>query len=401
MEKRLVKVVPSVLDLEEPEQDFQGALLAPNEETLLKLDQNEATVSPSPLVLKALKSSLETKALNCSPDIGSRKLRRKLSHYMGVNFDSIACYANPAAAMETIVRTYLQPGLEMLNAWPTDSPFSHYAVSTGAKVINIKFKDQFRPKVEEIIGAKTSKTRLIYLANPSGISGASLTEAELVFLLSYAENSMVVVDEAYFEFCGTTVADIISSFPNLIVLRTFSKGFALAGFDICCLTTDSRNFKFLNKLGYLKGPNTLAQVAAEAALEDLSYTSELVRQVSQSKKLLFDSLTCRGYDFRITSANFFLMRVADPDGLVKSLADKNVFVNCLEGIPGFENYVRITIGTPQQTSIVLDILGRLAPEQAISSTTDRKDVKPVNRLHSSLKPGSRIVLKKPEGTVQS
>jgi histidinol-phosphate aminotransferase len=314
---------------------------------------------------------------------------------MGVNFDSIACFANQAAAMETIARTYLQPGLDMLNTWPTDSPFAYYANSTGARVIDIKYEDQFKPRVEEIITAKTSKTRLIYLANPSGITGASLTEAELVFLLSYAENSMVVVDEAYFEFCGTTVVDIITSFPNLIVLRSFSKGFALAGFDICCMITDSRNFKFLSKLGYLKGPNTLAQVAAEAALEDVGYTTDLIRQIGQSKKLLFDKLTTQGYDFKITSANFFLLKVTDCNELVKSLADKNIFVNCLEGIPGFENYVRITIGTPEQTAIVLNILEQLAPEQEISPAAGEKDIKPVNRLKKPLKPVGRINIKRP------
>ena len=99
-------------------------------------------------------------------------------------------------------------------------------------------------------------------------------------------------------------------------------------------------------------------------------------------------------------ANFFLLRVADPNGLIKYLADKNVFVNCLEGIPGFENYVRITIGTPQQTSIILDILSRLASEQAVSPTIVSKEVKPVNRLKTPLKPGSRIGMKKPVGTPQ-
>jgi len=389
MESRLVRVAPHVLDLDYPDQDMQEGLFSIDKETTLKLDRNELTVSPSPMVLKALEQAVNDKSLNCFSDTQSRRLRRKLSLYTGVNFDSIACYCNQASVMETIAQTYLQPGLEALSVWPSDSAFSHYASSAGARVIDAKFSDLFEPKIEEIIADITPKTRLIYLANPNGLTGCSFIESELVFLLSYAENSLVVVDESYFEFSGITVADLISQFPNLIIIRSFSRGFALAGFDTHYLMTDSRNFKFLNKLGFLKQPDTLAQAAAEAALEDLSYTAGVVRRINESKKMIFDNLSGLGYEFRISPTNFFLLAVADPRGLVTSLAKKNIFINGLMGFQGFDNYVRITIGTPGQTSRLIEALVECAAEQSISLKTSRTVEESMNRIDSNRIPDNR------------
>jgi len=398
MENRMVRVVSHILDLDNPDQDVQEGLFTVNNNAALKLDRNEVTVPPSPMVLKALKNSINDKPLNFYSDNQSRKLRRKLSLYTGVNFDSIACYYNQAAVMETIARTYLQPGLEALLALPSDSSFSHYASSVGAKVVNVTFSDLFEPKIEEIIADITHRTRLIYLANPNGITGCSLTESELVFLLSYAENSLVVVDESYFEFSGITVADLIPKFSNLIIIRSFSKGFALAGFDTHYLMTDSRNFKFLNKIGFQKQPDTLAQAAAEAALEDFGYTAVIIRQINESKKMIFENLSGSGYEFRITPANFFLLAAADPRGLTAFLSKQNIFVHDLMGLQGFENYVRVTIGTPGQTIVLLNALAQCAAEQAISLKTTRMAEKPVTRVNSFHVPDNRAPI---EGRVET
>jgi len=94
MEKRLVKVKPYILDLCDPEQDLQESLFSLDENSLLKLDRNEATVVPSPLVIKTISKSLDSLSLNRQPDIRTRKLRRKLSYYSGVSFDNIACFAS-------------------------------------------------------------------------------------------------------------------------------------------------------------------------------------------------------------------------------------------------------------------------------------------------------------------
>ena len=366
MERQTIRVAPQVLDLNEPDQDPQEALFPTSGETPLRLDNNESTVAPSPNVINILKKAVDSISLNNRADMKARKLRRQLSQYSGVAFDSIACYANQAVMLETLARTYLYSGMDALIVGPADNPLSHYASSTGARVINSQFRDPFEPAIEELVSGITQQTRMIYISNPNGVSGATLGEAELVFLLSYAQGIMVVVDESYYEYCGVTVADLIDRFPNLIVLRTLSKAFGLAGFDTHYLLTCQENMKYIGRLSYGKTPGLLAQVAAGAALDDLYFPADLNRQINESKNMLYEGLTRLGYDFRITSANFFLLAAANPGHLVKTLAKQNIFIRDISHINGFQNYVRITIGTPSQAGILLDILSELSSSQKIS-----------------------------------
>ena len=301
--------------------------------------------------------------------------------------------------METVARTYLDHNLEAVISWPSDNLFAHYAASTGAKVIKTEYFDPFTPTVEQITSCISPKTRAIYISNPGNLTGSTLSEAEIVFLLSYAEGSLVLIDESYFEFCGITITDLIPKFPNLAIIRTFSKAFALAGLDVSYILTDSRNLNFINRLGYLKGPGTLAQVAADAALDDINYAAGYVRQVNVSKKMLFDNLSRMGYEFRITASNFFLLKVNDADSLVETMAKSNIFINNISKIRGFENYVQITIGTPSHTQTVLNLLGRLAGDQALKLTDFKTREKVVNRLEKTEEEKDR--LKKHEEPVTS
>jgi histidinol-phosphate aminotransferase len=375
MDKRLVKVAPYVLDLTEPQVDNQEGLFTLDENTLLKLDQNEATVAPSPRVIKALQHAIDSKSLNHQTDIMSRKLRRKISDYAAIGFDYIDCFAGQAAVMETITRTYLYQGLDALLAWSGDNSFTHYAHCASARVINAQFENPFEPKIEELINGITPKTRMIYISNPNSITGAIFTEAELVFLLSYATDSMIVIDESYFELCGFSAAHLIEKYSNLMVIRTFSKAFALAGLDVYYLLTDPSNLRFTRRLSYMKQPNLPAQVAAVAAMDSLDYIVALVTKINESKKMLFDNLSRLGYEFRISPANFFLLAVSDSRKLADDLMRYNIFIKRLDNYHGFENYVRITIGTPAQTGVLLDVLGRFAETQAISLKQSQQRIK--------------------------
>jgi len=369
MEKRLVKVAPYVLDLEDPPVDDQAGLFAANRETSLKLDENETSLPPSPHVLGALRLALEDKPLNLHPDMKSRRLRRKLAQYTNTGFDSIDCFADEAAVMETIARTYLYNSLDTLIAGASDSPFMHYAKSVGAQIIQAQYENQFEPKIEELIASITPKTRMIYIDNPNGITGAVFTEAELVFLLSYAEDIMVVIDETYFEFCGISVADLIEKYANLMVIRSFGRTFSIAGVGVVYLLSDPANLRFTRRLSYRKYPNTLAQIAAESALDDLNYVPHINDNINASKKMIFETLTRVGYEFHISPVNFMILKAAEPDNLAKALEENNIYVKTLAGIAGFEDYIRLSIGTVSQTEKLLSVLENLAESQV---TTNRK-----------------------------
>jgi histidinol-phosphate aminotransferase len=365
MNKKSVKVAPHILDLEEYDYDMQQTTAnCPDDRTFLKLDRNEATIIPSPEVAKAIIKALDSFSLNHYPDSKSKELRARLAEYAGIDTNSIACFANMSAMIDTITRTYLHPGLEALSIGPAEPFFAQSVAGTGAEAVFTNHVNPFEPNVEEAILSITPKTRLIYIANPNSLTGAMLTETEIVFLLAYAESAMFVIDESYFEFCSRTIIDQIREYPNLTVLRSFARAFALAGFDTSCLITQPANLRFLNRLGNHKEPDTLAQVAAIAALEDINYTANFIRLVNESKKMLLDNLPRLGYEFQISPANYFIIKVNDPDSMQETLAQNSIFVNNMFCLSGFQNYLRITIGTPTQTGILLDILARMIGTQA-------------------------------------
>jgi len=382
MAKRLIKVIPSVVDMAGVASENQESLFSVDEESYLKLDRNEATVSPSPGVLKEICRALDKSALNRQPDFKSRRLRRKLSLYTGVNFKNITCFGNIADACSALIRTYLGPGLEVLIAGRSNDRFEQASLAVGAKVNQTIHSDCFEPKLDEIIKAITPKTRVIYISNPNSISGAILTEAEIVFLLAYSENAMIVVDEAFFEYCGLTVTELVDQYSNLTILRSFSSAFALAGLDVAYLMTDYENLRFINRVGYGQSPCTLAQVAAEKAIDELNYTAGYVRLVNESKKMLYENLLRLGYNFRITSANFMMLKVDDPRGFTDQLKRSNIYIKNLDNLSEFDNYVKITIGTPSQTGVLLDALARLAESYASVSERQTEIRTALNRLNA-------------------
>jgi histidinol-phosphate/aromatic aminotransferase/cobyric acid decarboxylase-like protein len=155
----------------------------------------------------------------------------------------------------------------------------------------------------------------------------------------------------------------------------------MAGINSAYLLTDPNNLRFIGRVAEGKEPGVLPQIAAQAALEDTSYTAAYVQQVHESKKMLFETLPRLGYDFRITLVNYFLLRVKNPEKLITTLAKNNIFIKSLSDIEQFENHVRITIGTPSQTGVLLDILGRVAESQALPHE-DYAAEPAVNRLNT-------------------
>jgi histidinol-phosphate aminotransferase len=364
MEKQLVKVAPQTLDLADVDGEIQEALFAIDNRLVLKLDNNETTVGPSPLVFKAISQVAANYQLNIEADTNSRRLRRKISHYIGANYNSIACFSGTTAAMAALAKIYLAPGLEALVSWPAEKSVVDILTASGAQVNKTDYRDIFQPTVEEIASHVGHKTRMIYIGNPANHTGARFSEAEIVFLLSYAENSLIILDESYYEYCGVTMVDLTRKFSNLVVLRTFSKAFALAGTPTSYIITDPQNIRYINRIGQYSAPDILAQTAALAALDDISYMVDYVRQVNKAKKMLFDNLSRMGYDFITTAANFILLRVSDCEGFVRSLARNNIYVRDLSDIPEMNGFIQMAIGTPVQTEIVLEFLGRHSKDHA-------------------------------------
>lgn len=361
MRKKYVRVANTVLDLC-PYEKYPNCEPGQGMSERLRLNRNESTIGPSPQALRAVKEFLNNRSLNWYPDSEASELKLKISGYTGMPLENIGCFSGVNSAIDHIARTFIEPGTEMLVNGPVFLRKTLAAKSAGARVMEVIHDDPFLPGIEPIINNLTRRTRLLYIGSPSDTTGSFFTEAELVFLLSYAEQTMLVIDESYFEFSGFSSAELVNKFPNIIIIRSFSHAFGLAALKAAYIISDPENIGYIDRLKSEDEIDAVAQIAAGAVLENDEYMREYVKTVDRSKKILSSNLPEIGYDFFITPANFFLLKVSAPDSAREFLEDNGVLVNDLSDIGVLRGYLRVTIGVPEDMDKLLLILSRMAQQ---------------------------------------
>lgn len=310
----------------------------------MKLDSNESSVSPSPRVIAALTEFLQKSPLNWYPDVNSTELIKKLSLYTELPEEYIQTFNGSDHALETICRTFLEPDNEVIMCMPTYDHFRVYAQSCDAKIVSVFGKSPFIPKKEKLLQSLTDKTKIIYLVNPNNPTGMMYTREDVHTLLNAAPRAIVLVDEAYFEFCGYTMAKLVNDYNNLVITRSFSKAFGLAGLRCGYILSQSNNLESINKIRIGKNINSLAQKAACAALDDLEYMNRYVSEVQTAKQWLLEKLKEKGLSVVDTPANYILVEVSDPQNVQDYLEQNKIYIRDRSILPQLEGYIRISIG---------------------------------------------------------
>lgn len=313
----------------------------------INLSSNESPYGPSPQVIMAVKR--EAKRVGSYPDPRAAELKRAIARYVGVSPACVVLGNGSDELVDLICKAVLDPGDEVLVPLPT---FSMYEIS--CRVNNgvprfVKLRN-FEWSADGLVDKMTS-AKLAFIARPNSPTGNSISAAGLQRLL--ATGKQIVVDEAYAEFAGYSVAKQAARSKNLVVLRTFSKAFGLAGLRIGYAIA---NQKFIQALEQIRAPfnvNRLAQVAATAALKDRRYLRRVVAAVQKERAYLRRELSKLGMRVLPSDANF-LMADVTPLGvkapeLCEFLARKKIFIRDLSDFRGAgPEWVRVTVGTPQQ-----------------------------------------------------
>ncbi len=326
----------------------------------LKLDWNESTVPPSPGVVRAIMEFLgDSHPLNWYPDLRADALRKGLERTTGVPAEGILVTNGSDAALDLVCRTYLDPGDEVVVASPTYGHFLVFAAARGVTPVEVQAASPFAVPTGALLDRLRTTTQLLYLASPNNPTGVVTPAEDVARLCRTFPSTLVIVDEAYHEFCGETCAPLVRTLPNLVVTRTFSKCFSIAGLRVGYLLAGEGVMRELLKLHNPKSVNAVGQVAALAALQDREFRETYVAEVRAAREALVAALRARGAEARSTRANFALVRVADPAGLVRALETVGVFVRDRSHIRGFEGYVRITVGTRAQMAEVVRRIDRL------------------------------------------
>ncbi len=317
----------------------------------LRLDFNENTIGCSPQVRQAIRN-LTSAAVSMYPE--QETVRRELAKFFGVRADELLLTNGTDEALHLIVDTFVEPDDAVLLVEPTFAMYRFYSELAGARIQALRYDAAMQFPMNGAPRCAAQGPRIFFLANPNNPTGSVLRPAELRRILKAATKTLVVVDEAYFEFSGITILPWIRRHNNLVVTRTFSKAAGLAGLRLGCIFAQS-----LHRRTFQKSAITLSRERRGAGcgarhVRDRRFLRNTLREFRRSRKELERGLTKLGIPFFPSAANFVLLFLgARAKEVVASLARQGTLIRDRSSDFGGAGYVRITFGTLSQTRRVL------------------------------------------------
>jgi histidinol-phosphate aminotransferase len=345
MEKRMVRIAGALLDMK-PITASGGF-----DSKLDNFIPVRAAFEVSPAVVNAVNDCLSER-VTCAAATAD-KLLESISNYVSLPISNIGCFSSPETAIETVARTYIEQGVEVVVGSPARKEFAVTAQSAGATVIDVEHDNPFDPQIEAIINHISPRTRMVFMENPNGATGAVFSEAEIVFLLAYAESTMVVIDERHFEHGGRTVAELVKRFPNLMVIRSISEAFGMGPLSVGYVLSDSENLGYLNRIAPIDSNSRLLYKAAEAVMGDMEYLKRNQAAMEKARELFSQHLPELGYVFETPPTDFVLLNVGNMEFATRLFADSGFRAENLSRYEHLENYIKVEIGNPEAAELLL------------------------------------------------
>ena len=322
-------------------------------ESIIKLDANENPYGCSPRVGRALANYPN---FNIYADDGQTRLRKLLESYSGVDTRHIVAGGGSNQLIDLVLRLFISRGDEVINCVPT---FGLYRFSTelcGGTLVEVPREEDFSVNVGAVKAAITRRTKMIFLANPNNPTGTITPRSDILEILD--TGVPVLIDEAYYEFSGQTVAPLLSRYENLMVLRTFSKWAGLAGLRVGYGLFPPTIAAYLLRIKIPYNVNVAAWVAVEESLKDIEYLMGAVKAIIEERERLFVELGKIKWLRPVPSeGNFILCSVLEGEAraLKQKLQDKGILVRYFEQ-PLLQNYIRISVGKREHTDALIKVL---------------------------------------------
>jgi histidinol-phosphate aminotransferase len=334
----------------------------------LRLDFNENTLGCAPQVVKMLRRALSPDWLSRYPEY--EECRQKLARYFGVSVDQILLTNGVDDAIKLICDTFVDPGDVLLVPAPTFPMYEFFHSVAGGKTTRVAYNPDLQPPIEKLLSALGRRTRWVALANPNNPTGTLIPRRDLRNILRAAPQTLVLVDEAYFDFSGETVLAWIHQFPNLVVARTFSKAFGLAALRLGFLFANARLLAMLRRAHGVYPVNSLALACALEAIRQEGYVRRYAQAVSASRAELCRALGALGVPYAPSAANFVFARFGEKAlQIARCLREQGILVRDWNDDPLLRHYLRITVGSRSQTRRLIEGLKsqqRLMPRSGAS-----------------------------------
>src|SRR5258708_3178271 len=323
----------------------------------LRLDMNESTTGCSSRVLAKMKN-MDARTIALYPP---REPGEKLvADFLGLRPEQVLLTNGADEGIDLLCRAFLEPDDEVIVVLPAFAMYKVFAQASGAKVIGVPAGDDFAFPLDAVLAAINPRTRILVITNPNTPTGVITDRADIVKILGAAPDAAVLVDEAYFDFSGETVADQVGKIPNLLIARTFSKAYGLAGLRLRILAGAAQQVADLRRLCPPFNVNAFALDCLAEALADQQFVAAYVDQVRKSREWLRQELELLGLKCWPSHTNFLLVRFGDSkSAMLTALRARGI---ALRDRPDCAGCVRIAIGTQAEMEFLISELKQVMQE---------------------------------------
>ena len=325
----------------------------------LRLHQNENTGGCSPRVLEAL-ASLRADQICYYPPYEATTAA--CANYLGVDADRLSLLNGLDEGIMALAVGYLRPRPDFVpEAIIPEPAFEIFGLDTevaGGRAVRIAPRPDFSFPLDDVLAAITERTRVVFVTNPNNPTGVEVAMASIRAVADrIPPGAVVFVDEAYAEFSGASFIPELARYPNVVVGRTFSKAFGLAGLRIGAITGAPEALEPIRFAVPVYSVNIAAVAALPAALSDIAFLGMYLREVRESKALLYSACDRLGLTYWKSAANFVLVRAATHlDALLAKAAEQHIFLRDRSTEPGCAGCVRIATGLVAHTRQVIAVM---------------------------------------------
>lgn len=326
---------------------------------VIKLASNENPMGPSPLGMQ--KAAEQISKLHLYPRGDSPDLRQALALKHGLKPEQFIVANGSDEVIQYLSMVLLAPGDHILTSTPTFSEYKFNAIVAGAQVNLVPMDGDYNHDLPALLAGITDQTKIIYLCSPNNPTGTWLARQQLLeFLAQVPKNIVVAVDQAYAEFANVPeYPDLLAElgqFPNLVLLRTFSKLYGLAGLRCGYAIAAPELVKWMMKVKQPFNVNLLAQAAAAAALFDHDFIQETLRVNQEGMQVLQSYFAKRELRVLPSQANFIAVQIGEKAGeMVAWLESKGMIIRQLKSF-GMDEWVRITVGLEHENAKLMELL---------------------------------------------
>ena len=328
-------------------------------EDIVKLASNENALGPSPHAVAAMQAAAGQ--VHLYPDGASFDLRSKLAERFGVAFEQTAVGSGSSELIELLCHTCLHPGIELIAAKYSFTMYPLMCKLFNATYVEVDNKPDWSHDLQGMLRAITPQTRLIFITNPTNPVGTMVGQEEIdAFMAQVPEHVIVVFDEAYIDFAEQQPDTLkyVRQGKNVVVMRTFSKAYGLAGVRAGFAITTPEIADLMNKARSPFNLNSMAQAATLAALDDQQHIARSVQMVRAGLRQYYAAFDAWGISYIPSHANFLLVKVGQGKRVFQECLRRGVILRPMDGY-GLTDYIRITVGTEQENTRCINVLAEV------------------------------------------